>query len=469
MIARLSAFARPSALIGLLTAIPDLSTPEGRSRDRHRRIVLSAGASAASKGVMIAATLISVPLTLHYLGPERYGVWLVISSFSIMLSFADMGLGNGVLNAVAKAHGREDRASIRETVSSGYFALSLAAAAILVGFALAYPFLPWERVFNVDTALARAETGPALATYAVCFALAIPLSLIQKLQVGLQQSFVSSLWQCLGSVFALVGLLIVMELEGGLPWLVAALAGLPLVASLINSLVFFAGQGSDLVPSPSAVSRRGITVALRTGALFFILQIVVSMAYGADTLIIAQVAGAAEVPQYAVPERVFALVSMVLVMFLTPLWPAYGEAIARGDHAWLRRTLKMSLLISAIISSILCGILVLLSPMIVRLWVGDQIQPTWLLLIGLAVWRVIEITANAIVMFLNGTNALRSQVYIALVAGPVMIALKIYLTRTFGIAGIPWGASLAFLLCSAIPFYVVARGILSSDESRPHE
>ena len=79
----------------------DTATQEGRAKERHRRIVLSAIASAMAKIISITTALISVPLTLHYLGPERYGMWMTISSLAALLAFADLGIGNGMLNAIA--------------------------------------------------------------------------------------------------------------------------------------------------------------------------------------------------------------------------------------------------------------------------------------------------------------------------------------------------------------------------------
>ena len=70
----------------------DVSTPGGRAQERHRRIALTALASAAARGIGVATSLISVPLTLHYLGVERYGLWMTISSVIAMLGFADLGL-----------------------------------------------------------------------------------------------------------------------------------------------------------------------------------------------------------------------------------------------------------------------------------------------------------------------------------------------------------------------------------------
>ena len=61
--------------------------------------------AAAAKGATLAAMLISVPLTLGYLGPERFGLWMTVAAVIAMLGFADFGLGNGILNAASHYNG----------------------------------------------------------------------------------------------------------------------------------------------------------------------------------------------------------------------------------------------------------------------------------------------------------------------------------------------------------------------------
>jgi len=454
VIARALSLMRPSIIASLLRKETDLSTPAARGRDRQRRIALSAAASMAAKLVTIAASLISIPLTLHYLGPERYGIWLIISSFTVMLSFADMGLGNGVLNAVSREHGRDDREAIRKVVSSGYLMLSVMAVIILIILAISYPLVSWEKITNVHSPLAVAESGPAFAVFIAFFALAVPISLVQKVQFGLQESFIVSLWQCVGNFFGLLCLLLVIKFQGGLPWLVAALVGIPQIAAILNNIIFFRTKGRDISPRLSLVSRTVVIATVKTGLLFFVLQLVVSFAYGADSIIIAQYAGAVAVPQYAVPERMFSLISMVLGMVMTPLWPAYGEAIVRGDHAWVGSALKKAILAATVISGVCSLTLVFIGPAIIRLWVGPQIKTSLALLTGLALWKVIETSSSAIAVFLNGAEMLRFQIVIATISGLGMIALKIYLVKQIGVAGIPWAACAAFVPLAAIPTWV---------------
>ena len=340
------------------------------------------------------------------------------------------------------------------------------AVVILSILAAAYPWVSWDRIVNVHSPLAIAEAGPAFAVFIVFFALAVPIGLVQKVQFGLQQSFVASLWQCLGSFLGLICLLIVIKLEAGLPWLVAALVGVPQIAAILNNIVFFKTKGKDISPKFSLVSRSVVIATVRTGLLFFVLQLVVSFAYGADSVIIAQYAGAIAVPQYAVPERMFSLISMVLSMVMAPLWPAYGEAIVRGDHAWVGSALKKAILAATVISSACSIVLILVGPAIIRLWVGPQIQTSLLLLTGLALWKVVETSSSAISVFLNGAEMLNFQIVTATISGVGMVALKIYLVQHIGVAGIPWAACAAFIPLAAIPTWVIVHRWLSHSKKR---
>src|SRR5665213_1712460 len=101
----------------------DTTNAEGKSHERYRRILLTGGSTAIVKVFSAVINLITVPLTVNYLGAERYGLWMAISSVLALMSFADLGLGNGLLNAVSKANGRNNIEEAQTAVSSTFFIL----------------------------------------------------------------------------------------------------------------------------------------------------------------------------------------------------------------------------------------------------------------------------------------------------------------------------------------------------------
>jgi hypothetical protein len=55
------------------------------------------------RGGSILISFFLVPLTINYVNPTRYGVWITLSSIISWFSFFDIGFGNGLRNKFAEA------------------------------------------------------------------------------------------------------------------------------------------------------------------------------------------------------------------------------------------------------------------------------------------------------------------------------------------------------------------------------
>jgi O-antigen/teichoic acid export membrane protein len=431
-------------------------TAEDRSRERYRRLTLTALASMSAKGVKVLTALVSVPLTINYLGTERYGLWMTIGSLVTVLAFADLGLGNGLLNAIAEADGRDDRALAARMVSSAFVMLSLVALLLGIALVVLFPVIPWGRIFNVTSPRALTEAGPAAAVFLACFLIGLPAGIVQRVQLGYQEGFANSLWETAGSVLGLLGILFATHYRAGLPWLVLAMAGGPTLTLVLNAIVLFTRRRPYLRPAFRRADRATGISLFRVGILFFVLQVVGAAAFFSDNLIAAHVLGAAAVTQYAVPMKLFDMVTLVCSFLLAPLWPAYGEAIARGDHAWARRMLTRSLSGTFAGTALAALAIVLAAGTFLRVWAGGAVHAPMSLLIGFGVWTVLNTCGMAVAMFLNGVSAIRVQVVCAVAMGTSALALKILFARQFGLPGIIWGTIVAYSLCTAVPmaFYL---------------
>jgi O-antigen/teichoic acid export membrane protein len=420
-------------------------------KHRNRRAAISGGMAMLARCVQVGSSLLTVPLTLKYLGAERFGLWMTISSVLAMAAFADFGVGNGVLNTVAKAFGQDDVFSMRRAISSGFGVLCLIAITFLVGFFGIYPFVNWAHVFRVVSPLAMAEAGPALIVFVLSFALNIAFDTVQRVQMGIQEGYRYGRWQMVGSLTGLAGVLAGIWFHVGLPVLVMAIAGAPLLATMTNAVHFFGFVRPDLRPSIHFISKPVVIQVVRLGLLFFILQLASSIAFSADNFIIARTLGAVRVPEYAIPQRMFALISMMTAMLVTPLWPAYGEAVSRGDFAWVRQTLRRSLLGIFAASTVAATTIFLLSHRILALWVGGRVKPSFALLLGLAIWAVMECCGSTLAMYFNGASVIRYQIILASVFGIGCLATKIIMIKRFGIAALPWSTITTYFLLDALP------------------
>jgi O-antigen/teichoic acid export membrane protein len=445
----------------------ETTTPKERAQERHRRIILTGGISLLTKGGAQLLALAIVPLTLHYLGQERYGLWLTINSFAAILTFADLGLGNGLVNAMSEANGKDDRRLAREYVSSAFFILSGVALLLAVIFAASYPWLDWPRLFNVKDALTIAETGPSMVVFIVCTLANIPLGVVQRVQLGYQQGFSNSLWQALGTIISLGMVVVAIFYKANLVWLVTALAGVPTLAAIGQCIAVFGFTHTWVRPSWTYLNSDAVKKILRLGISFFVLQLAYILAFASDNLIITQVIGPEAVTQYGVPARLFSLLSMMIGILLVPLWPAYGEAIARGDIVWVRKTLVRSLWVVLLGVGVPSIIFVTFGPQLIKLWVGSSVQPSFMLLLGLGVLTVLVTMGNTLAMFLNGAGVIKFQIIFAILMSAAAVIAKIILAGAVGITGIIWGTIFSYIFLTIIPTIIYVPRLFRRLQQKP--
>lgn len=444
---------------------PDKDSLTARSHERYRRVALTTVTSVLARGIQVGVSLVTIPLTLHYLGLERYGMWITISSTLALLSFADLGIGHGLLNLVAEAHGRDDRRAAREYVSSAFVVLSGLALAIGVLFFLIYPVVPWSRIFNVTSPQAVSEAGPALAVFVVAFLVSIPLGIVQRIRLGYQEGYIDAGWSAAGAVGTLVTVFAAITAQASVPWLVAAATVPGILAQVLQSIHLLGWQRPWLRPGLDQLTRPSMVRILRTGGYFLVLQVATTICYQIDAIVIAQILGAEAVSQYAVPSKLFQVATIVLSVAYMALWPAYGEAMSRGDLAWARQAFFRSLRVGLLIAIPLSLALVVSGAAIVEIWVGPQVRPEPLLLAALGTWGAMGAVNWSLAAFLNGIGALRVQAFAATVMTFVNLCLSILLTQHLGLSGVVWGTVLAQITCLYVPYYFYLRRVFRSRAS----
>jgi O-antigen/teichoic acid export membrane protein len=438
----------------------DTSSAEGRSAERLRRAALTGAASIGGRVLTTLTLLISVPLTLNYLGEERYGMWVTLSSIIAMLALADFGVGYGMMNRVAAAHGRSDHEGARAAIAGGFYILLAIAGVFALALGLGAPTVGWHRLYQVGSAAAVREAAPATVAFALCFLVGLPLSVIARVREAYQEGFVNALFNAGGALLALLSLVLAVRARASLPVLVLAVAGVPLVTAAANGIWLFGRQRPWLRPRWASLRAGASSSVVGLGSLFFLLQAEAAITFGSDPFIAAQVLGPAAVTHYSVPARLFNFPFLLLTLVLAPLWPAYAEAVARGDRSWVRRTLGRSLLLAFGAALVAAVVLVLGARPILRLWLGHDMAPSRSLILGLGCATVLLAVGEALGVFLNGLSALRFQAVCGAVMAACAIPVKVMLARRYGVGGLVWGTVAVFGLFSALPLALYARRLL---------
>ena len=430
-------------------------------RERRARGLFQGTASAlVARALAIFVSVISVPLTIRYLGAERYGAWVTIVSVLTFLSITDLGLAASLTNALTRAQAQNAREIGRRFVSSALAMLSLIAVTILiVGNALA-PRIASLLFPNLQSPVARAESVPAVMVALSIFALNLPLLVSARTLAAHQQSALANLWNMGGSVGNLVALLAVIWFRGGLPWLVFGCFGMGLVTNLACALWLFGFDKPWLCPSLKSVDPGFVKMLFSDGWKFFIIGAGWMINWQTDNMVIAHFLGASQVTPYAVTFSLFAIATGLQTLAYPNLWPAYTEAYAQRDYEWIRKTLRSNFKFSFFTTIIMVGFLTIFGSDIIRLWAGAQAVPPFSVILWMALWRLMLSTLLVGSCLLNATGHLKGMTVYGSVTAALNLTLSIAFAKAYGITGVIAGTVVAFAVANYVPTFLEVRSVL---------
>lgn len=387
------------------------------------------------KGGSIIISLFLVPLTIHYVSSDQYGIWITLSSIIGWFGFFDIGFGNGLRNKFAESVARGEHEKARIYVSTTYAILTIIVAIILVIFLSINPFLNWSKILNAPSKMAAELSTLALIVF-VFFCLQFVLQLITTVLTADQQPAKASLFNFYGSLFSILLIFILTKTtSGNLIYLGAVLGFIPSAVLIVSSIWFYSRKYKIYAPSLKYVKFSYARDLMTLGVKFFLLQIAGIVLYQTSNIIIAQLFGAAEVTPYSIAYKYFSIIPMVMGIIMSPFWSAYTEAWVKKDIDWIKKSLKNLRLIWASLA-ILSIIMLVFSNFVYRIWVGKEVIVPFSVSLALSIYVVMLCWTNIYSLFLNGAGKIKLQLYISFLTMLFNIPLAIYLGKKIGIAGI---------------------------------
>jgi O-antigen/teichoic acid export membrane protein len=421
---------------------------------RYRRIVLSSGASVAARGASIVTTLLSVPLVLNYLGEERYGLFVTVQSIVTLTYILDLGMGNVVINAVTRAAASEDaRAQLRRVIASTFFTQAFAVGAVLAMFLCALPWLDVASFYGVKDEATRDEAFYATIVFCVLMSVSLPVMLVTRIQTGHQESYWVAVGNSAANVIALCGQFACVRLQGSLVALVAVTTFAPIFVQLVT-WTWIGSKRPWLLPVPSQFDRSQVRTILRDSAGFLVMQLATLFAFTADNFVLTRMLSPTAVTEYAVPNRLFSAITVFVNIAINPFWPAFGDAQARGDFAWVRAALTRGFAVALALAGGAAFIVWAMFERIAALWLHTGFVANASVVAALAIWTAIGSPLQIFNVYLASVGSMAKPAALAVAMSAIALTLKILLVREIGVAGVIWATIIA-CVCVNIPGYIV--------------
>jgi O-antigen/teichoic acid export membrane protein len=414
-----------SASVAFLTSV--ISKGHHRSVKAKKNII----ASFFIRGFSIVVSIVVVPLTINYINPSRYGIWLTLSSIVSWFSFFDIGLSQGLRNKFAEAKAKGNDELARVYVSTTYAILAIIFFIVWLIFLIVNHFLNWAHILNISENM-QSEVSTLAVIVFTYFCLQFVFRIIATLILANQEPAKSSLIDVLGQVVSLIFIIILVKTtEGSLIKLGIALCLSPLLVLIGANLFFFNGVYKKYRPTISKIKFSYAKGLFNLGMIFFIIQVAGIIQYQTANIIIARNFGTADVTSYNIVFKYFGVLNMVFVIFLTPFWSASTEAYMKNDIQWIKNGIKKYGQLNILLFIAGC-LMLIFSSTLYRLWLGKgKVNIGFYISLWGFLYFNVNMFAAKYVYFLNAINALRMQFLACIISPFIYIAVAIILIKYY--------------------------------------
>jgi Na+-driven multidrug efflux pump len=138
------------------------------------------------------------------------------------------------------------------------------------------------------------------------------------------------------------------------------------------------------------------------------------------------------------------------MMLLVPLWPASGEAVRRGDVAWVRKSLRLSTLFGVgIMSCIGIALLLFTEPVLRRFPAAAGVTVSRSLILAVAMTFILRAWVDTRSIVLNSINVLKPQIVFYAGHAILNLIVAVLVVRRYGVEGVAWSTPITALVTSA--------------------
>ncbi|HEV2134654.1 MAG TPA: flippase [Terracidiphilus sp.] len=391
----------------------------------------------------LAATLVIVPVFLHKIGTQRFGVlaiiWLFIGYFGVF----DLGLSRATANQIAKLHDSRERAEIFWTAILLNAVIGICGGVVLyfAGGAI------FQYAFEMPPSM-RAAVISMMPWLAASIPIATVTGVLTGVLEGCEKFLLVNSLQVTGSVLVQVVCLAVAFVHGPeLGWLIAA----AILTRMLTTLPFLGGVLWTIpVGRPRAPRRDLAAILFGYGAWVTISNIINPIFDSVDKFLIGGISGLASVTYYAVPERLARRASIFPAALARTLFPRLSSTHELDARDTARRSLTSLI-------AVLTPITVLLM-LAMRPFLTQWIDPEFGRLAG-PVGAVISISvlinglAYVPYAFLDARGRPDLTAKFHLIEILPHVALLWFLLHRFGLIGGAWAVVLVSIFDAALLFW----------------
>jgi len=389
--------------------------------------------SYAAISVNILYTLASVPLALHYLGKEEFGIWALVTQFSGYLMLLELGM----VGAVARILSNH-----KDDINGGTYGSILVTGSIIflvqgIGIAVIGILFAWlcSSYLNLPNGL-RQTFCIIMSIQAILSGLRLSLTSIGSplwCHQRLDLCNLSGILNLISSFFTLwASFYFGLKLYG---LLVSATVG-----SVIALLVCYKScMYLSLYPSHFWETRFDLKIfvrLLRFGSDLFMMNLGNQLSSASQLIIVSQTLGIKEVATWSLCTRVYTFAQQFVNRIFDSSAGGLSEMFVRSEMLRFKKRFRDLLLVSALVAGLAGSFIALINNSFVSIWTSEQVfWSPWnnLLLACLLFVSTITRCNVDLTIITQDIGIIR---YARLIEGALFISISLFVVTDFGFVGI---------------------------------
>lgn len=386
------------------------------------------------RGFGMLLGLFSLPLYMKYFSDEKVlGVWFtILQVIGWALNF-DLGVGNGLRNKLTISLAHNDRKAAKEQISSAYLLLGVITMLMALVFYGISGIVNWNGFLNIeDSRVSINVLRPCINISMFGVLASFFLRLVGSIFYAMQLSSLNNLMTMLGNLLMVLYLFFVTPNESTIinfRNLAIYHAIAPNAVYIIATVILFcSSKMKDCRPSLKYYSRIQAKGVLSLGVIFLVLQVLWMIISVTNEWFITRFFGPEYTVDYSCYYRLYAALSTLYALALSPLWSAITKAQAEKRYSWMIK-LQKALNLCVVAYLVIQLTIVPLTPWLFKIWLGDRApEVNYLYCFSFAFFNCVLVWSRNLATLCSGLGKLKSAMWCYIYAVIVKCALIVILS-----------------------------------------
>ena len=426
--------------------------PKKSNGERRRSVISGSSLAIVQMLVRLLIGFLSVPITINYLGNERYGLWRTALSLITFISVFDASIAPQLKNRMSEAFAEGDEKKFKYYSSNGIL-LSLFLFIIGLIISIFVANLRWDEILNVhDVEAAKEASGLVFVLMIFSFA-SVATSSLETIYDARMDFLIIRVYSIISSVLSFVILLISVRFQVGLVILALVNTSGILLYRIFVLVRFLLIEPGYIIPTSFHMLDL-VKEICSESILFLGIRVLGVILSSIPNFLIARYIGLNEVTTFSVTYQLISIPLLFISSVMPIIWPVFTIAWHKGEYSWLIYWIRNTLIIIASLMSIYGLTMMLFGENIIYFWTQGKVRVTVGIIALISVLVLIQCFLNFMTTFLNSIRHIRIEFWSYLVSVMLLLLFFFILNPFSGMEAMILSMIASLSLACLMPFSI---------------